>query len=155
MVKVTFAQLPGLISMYKHRLDAVVKQSAHDVAEIANQAGPNAKERGGGPPVQGKVPVDFSFLRNSFVSSLAGSTSLTGPESYVMVAGQMKAGDVANFGWTAEYAARINYGYTGTDSLGRKYNQTGAHFVEGAVDQWQSIVRKNVARVRKELGYDS
>ena len=143
MVKVTLAQLPALISAYKHRLDAVVKQSAHDVAAIANRPGPSASERGGAPPVPGRVPVDTGFLRNSFSSSLAGSTSLTGPDSYVMIAGAMKAGDVAHFGWTAEYAPHVNYGARG---------RSGAHFVEGAVDQWQSIVRKNVARARQEIG---
>ena len=133
MVKVTLAQLPALISAYKHRLDAVVKQSAHDVAAEAQ------KPRAQG----GRLPVDTGYLRNSFASSLAGSTSLTGPDSYVMIAGAMKAGDVAHFGWTAEYAPHVNYGARG---------RSGAHFVEGAVDQWQAIVRRNVARARQEIG---
>ena len=132
MARVELAQLPGLIARYQHRLDAVVKQSAHDVAQIAQT--PVAKG--------GRMPVDTGFLRNSFASSLMGGTALTGPDSYVMVAGAMKAGDVASFGWTAEYAAHVEYGTS---------RMQGRHYMAGAVDQWQAVVRAAVARALREI----
>lgn len=142
MTTVRFADLPDLIAKYQHRLDAVVQQSTHDVAQAAQL--PKAKG--------GRLPVVTSFLRNSFSSTLMGGTALTGPDSYVLVAGQMKAGDVASFGWTAEYGRRVNFGFVGEDKLGRTYNQQGAHFLEGAVDQWGAIVRAVVARAVREIG---
>ena len=142
MARVELAQLPDLIARYQHRLDAVVKQSAHDVAHIAQTPQPSAKVRGG-PPEPGKIPVDSGTLRNSFTSTLMGGTSLTGPESYLLVAGSMKAGDVASFGWTARYARAVEYGVSG---------RPGAHYMAGAVDQWQPIVRRVVARAIREIG---
>ena len=150
MAKVSLAQVPALISAYKNRMDAVVKQSTQDVCKLAQTPQVSWKERTGGPE-QGKIPVDLENLRNSFTSSLNGGGETSGEDSWQGVVTSMKAGDVADFGWTAEYAARINYGFTDTDSLGRTYNQTGAHFLEGATDQWQSIVAKNVARVRSKV----
>jgi len=43
-------------------------------------------------------------------------------------------------GYQAIYARRQNYGFVGEDSLGRTYNQEGAHFVEAAVAVWPTIV---------------
>lgn len=133
MTTVRLALLPDLIARYQRRLDAVVRQSAHDVAAIAQT--PVAKG--------GRIPVDTGFLRNSFTGSLMGGTAMTGPDAYVLVAGQMKSGDVASFGWTAEYARHVEYGSNG---------RTGRHFASGACDQWPAIVRGVVARAVKEIG---
>jgi hypothetical protein len=46
------------------------------------------------------------------------------------------------------YARRLNYGFTGTDSLGRQYNQRGYFFVDLAAQRWQQIVTANVNRLR-------
>ena len=96
--------------------------------------------------------VDTGTLRNSFQSSLNGSTALTGPESYEMIAATMEAGDVAEFGWGVAYARRVNSGFTGTDALGRNYNQQGAHFLEGATMQWPAIVAAEVAKAKAAVG---
>lgn len=141
-MQITFADMPKLISMYQQRLDAVVKGSAQEVARRAQL--PRSKG--------GRMPVDTGNLRNSFQSSLNGSTALTGPESYVMVAAAMQAGDIAEFGWGAIYGRRVNYGFTGQDSKGRTYNQQGAHFLEGAAAEWQNIVRGEVAKAMAAVG---
>jgi len=133
MTTVSFADLPGLIRKYQHRVDAVVKQATHDVAKVAQT--PVAKG--------GRMPVDTGFLRNSFTAQLMGGAAMSGPDAYTMIAGAMKAGDVATFGWTAEYARAVEYGANG---------RPGRHFVAGAVDQWQAIVRDVVARAVKEIG---
>lgn len=41
-----------------------------------------------------------------------------------------------------EYAARINFGFTGKDSLGREYNQRGAHMVEQVIAEGPAIAEK-------------
>jgi hypothetical protein len=51
-------------------------------------------------------------------------------------------------GYQAAYARRMNFGFVGTDSLGRAYNQPGHHFVEAAVAKWPAIVARVTARVR-------
>lgn len=141
-MKVSFADLPHLISGYQNRLDAVVRQATFEVADLAQL--PEAKG--------GRLPVDTGNLRASFGASLNGGASGSGTDAHVLVAGSMKAGDVASFWWGAEYAKRLNWGYVGTDALGRTYNQQGRHFLEGATMQWQAIVAKVVARAVKEIG---
>src|SRR5690554_6024411 len=46
------------------------------------------------------------------------------------------AGDTVYIGVQASYGPRMNYGFVGTDSKGRTYNQSGNHFVEKAADKW-------------------
>lgn len=142
MTAYTFANLDAWARQTKARMDAVVKGSTQEVCRIAQTP------RGKG----GRLPVDTGFLRNSFQSSLNGSTSLTGGDSYVLVAASMEAGDVAQFGWTAAYARRVNYGFVGADKLGRNYNQQGAHFLEGATVQWPGIVAAEVAKAKAAVG---
>lgn len=45
------------------------------------------------------------------------------------------------------YARRIEYGFTGQDSLGRSYNQSGAGMVGLTVLEWPDIVKAAAASV--------
>lgn len=137
-----FANLDDFVTATEDRMLAVVQTSIERVCEIAQT------------PIQqgGRMPVDTSALRNSFQSSLNGSTSLTGPESYVLVIGQLEIGDTANFGWTAAHAARQNYGFVGEDKLGRSYNQSGKHFLENAVGQFRRVVAEETEKLKAILG---
>lgn len=141
MANYTMATLGKWAEKSQARVNAIVKGSTQEVCVIAQT--PIAKG--------GRLPIDTGNLRNSFQSSLNGSTALTGGESYVMVAGRMKAGDVAQFGWSAVYGSRQNYGFVGEDSLGRNYNQQGKHFLEGATMQWQMIVAGQVAKAQRAV----
>lgn len=51
-------------------------------------------------------------------------------------------------GYQAKYARRLNYGFVGTDSLGRTYNQSGYGFVEAAAAKWPAIVAEQGAKLR-------
>lgn len=138
MAKYTFANLGQWVLKTERRIDAVVKDSTQSVVNVMQT--PKAKG--------GRMPVDTGNLRNSLMSSLTGGAGQMGPASHIMVAASMKGGDTATFTYTAEYARRINSGFTGQDSLGRTYNQSGAHFVEGAVDQWPALVRASVEKAK-------
>lgn len=141
MATFKFANLDEWTRQTEARMLAVVKQSIQDVAEVAQ----TPKAQGG------NMPVDTGTLRNSFMSSLNGSTYLTGPESYVMVLGGLNIGNVATFGWgglASDYALRQNYGFIGQDSLGRNYNQQGNFFLEGALAQFPRIVAQNIERAK-------
>jgi len=129
MVQYTFANLDQWTKKTEKRIDAVLKDSAQSVIAVAQVQ----KFKGG------RMPVITGLLRNSLVSTIAGGASAQGEESYIMVAAQMKGGDLASFTWTAEYAAAVNNGNRG---------RPGAHFVEGAVDQWPAIVRASIAKAK-------
>lgn len=74
--------------------------------------------------VEGKIPVAEADLINSLTTD-----GVVGSDSYVTVISNMRLGDSIRFAWTAEYALRMELGFTGTDALGRSYQQEGRHFV--------------------------
>jgi len=116
----------------------VFAESVQDVMDTAQLP----KEKGG------RMPVVSSQLRNSVASGLNGSFGATGPDSYIVTLSEMELGDVARFAWTAPYARRIEFGFTGTDSLGRSYAQSGQHFVGAAAAQFPQFVATNAARIK-------
>jgi hypothetical protein len=142
MVQYTFATLDQWTKKTEKRINAVLKDATQSVISVAQ----TSKEHGG------RMPVITNKLRGSMQSSIAGGASGEGEESHIMVAATMKGGDLATFTWTAEYARRVNNGFVGDDKLGRTYNQVGAHFVEGAVDQWPAIVRASIAKAKARVG---
>lgn len=132
------AQLNKWANQTSRDLELIFRESAQELFSDAQT-----------PVAQGgNMPVDTGFLRNSFVSGLNGFTSLTGSDAYVAVIAGAKLGDVVFGGWTAAYAARIEFGFSGQDSLGRTYNQDGMGFARKAAMQWQEIVKRNAAEVR-------
>ena len=136
MVQYTFATLDQWTRKTEKRIDAVLKDATQSVVAVAQQT----KAKGG------RMPVDTGNLRNSLQSSIAGGASGEGKESYIMVAGNMKGGDLATFTWGNDdvpYAAAVNNGRNG---------RPGAHFVEGAVDQWPSIVRASIRKAKVAVG---
>ena len=133
MARYTFATLDQWTKKTEKRIDAVLKDATQSVVAVAQQT----KAKGG------RMPVDTGNLRNSLQSSVAGGASGEGASSYILVAGNMKGGDLATFTWTAEYAAAVNNGNRG---------RPGAHFVEGAVDQWPAIVRASIAKAKARVG---
>jgi len=136
MVKYTFATLDQWTKKTEKRIDAVLKDATQSVVAVAQQT----KAKGG------RMPVDTGNLRNSLQSSIAGGASGEGKESYIMVAGNMKGGDLATFTWGNDdvpYARPVNNGNRG---------RPGAHFVEGAVDQWPAIVRASIVKAKARVG---
>jgi len=133
MVKYTFATLDQWTKKTEKRIDAVLKDATQSVVAVAQQT----KAKGG------RMPVDTGNLRNSLQSSIAGGASGEGASSYILAAAGMKGGDLATFTWTAEYAAAVNNGNRG---------RPGAHFVEGAVDQWPAIVRASIRKAKARVG---
>ena len=133
MARYTFATLDQWTKKTERRIDAVLKDATQTVVSVAQT--PKAKG--------GRLPVDTGNLRNSLQSSIAGGASGQGAESYIMASAGMKGGNVATFTWTAEYSAAVNNGRNG---------RPGAHFVEGAVDQWPAIVRASIAKAKARVG---
>ena len=136
MVQYTWATLDQWTKKTQRRIDAVLKDATQSVVAVAQVT----KAKGG------RMPVDTGNLRNSLRSSVAGGAMGEGASSYIMVAGNMKGGDLATFTWGNDdvpYAAAVNNGNRG---------RPGAHFVEGAVDQWPAIVRASIAKAKARVG---
>lgn len=104
-----------------------------------NDIGPSAS---GGflPSDTGNLGRSFSVSTTSMPKIDAGSASYLGNAEVSFSISNAKAGDTLYMGFQAAYAPRQNYGFVGTDSLGRTYNQTGNYFVENAGAKWQQFV---------------
>ena len=133
MARYTFATLDQWTKKTEKRIDAVLKDATQTTIAIAQKT----KAKGG------RMPVITNNLRDSLESSIAGGAFAEGEASHILVAPQMKGGDLATFTWTAEYAAAVNNGNRG---------RPGAHFVEGAVDQWPAIVRASIRKAKVAVG---
>lgn len=126
------------------RQEAVRKESVQRLVDAMQE--PVAKG--------GHLPVDTGFLRASLRAVIGDQmpAMLETPKkkggSYQFNEGEItgvianaKFSDVITLAYTAAYARRLEYGFTGTDSLGRHYNQKGRGFVRRATQRWKSIVR--------------
>jgi len=133
MAQYKWVTLDAWTKKTQRRIDAVLKDATQTTVAIAQKP----KVKGG------RMPKITGFLQGSLESSIAGGAKADGEESYIMVAGNMKGGDLATFVWRAEYAAAVNNGNRG---------RPGAHFVEGAVDQWPAIVRASIAKAKARVG---
>jgi Bacteriophage HK97-gp10, putative tail-component len=100
------------------------------------------------------TPVDTGFLRGSWQPSIGEPKDAEGSEDpggakasaiASLVSADVKLGDKFYMVNNAKYARRIEYGFVGEDSLGRKFNQSGRYFVGDTVARFKVICRK-VAR---------
>lgn len=138
------------------RLEAVFKESTKRL--IVEVRKPKAKG--------GNMPVDTGYLRNSLVTSTDGPTpissesrpepgdkfdtasdTLSGPVTLII--NGAKVGQTIWACFTAAYAARLEYGFSGEDSLGRKYAQSGNGFVRLAAQRWRAIVESVVTELKQ------
>lgn len=146
MTKKTFtAQIDAWVAKVKKAQDAVVSTATtHMLADVEIVPGINR----GGAREHGTIPRDLGALAGSLQSSLYGSMAMTPPEgedSYTLVAGSMKAGDVATFTWggaTAPYAMAVHYGANGVP---------GTFWVDVAANKWQGYVDDATRKVRAEI----
>lgn len=151
MAKSFADQVGAFVAKSDAMMRAVYQESAQEVIEEAQRP----KSKGG------NMPVKDGFLRNSGQATLNAPSSETTkkPKNYsgvdwdagevVLVINKAELKDTIYFTWTAEYAARMEYGFVGKDSLGRQYNQPGNGFLRLAAQQWPQIVKKVAARAEK------
>jgi len=141
------AQVNTYVAETLERSTAVFKQSAQDVIEDAQAPRPSdaynvsvSKYNMGKSKKLGRMRVDTGFLRNSHVSGLNGSTSLSGADSYVLTIVKAKLGDSITGGWTAEYAEAREFG---SGDVGADF------FLRGAAQKWQQFVDANSRKLMK------
>jgi cell wall-associated NlpC family hydrolase len=102
----------------------------------------------------GRMPIRTGNLRRSLMASTSDMPSIK-PEKteftdsgLEMVIAGAELGSTVFLGFQAAYAARMNYGFVGEDSLGRTYNQAGFGFVDAVAQRWPQIVTAAEAKVR-------
>lgn len=154
------------------KLEAVFRGSVQDTVEIMQEVGPSAastkaaiaKSKGFGPVSAagrgGAMPVDTGYLRASLVvtagapasvetSSPDGGSYSYDPGKTAAAVQALELGGVVYATYTAAYARRLNYGFSGTDASGNAVSQRGYHFVDLAAQRWQQTVDANVVKVQQ------
>ena len=120
------------VAQSRARLEAVWKTAAQDIVREIQT--PRAKN--------GRMPVDTSFLRNSFAADINAAPSGDGDSPYSsgpisIVINRAKIGDRVVFGWGANYAIYMEAKYS---------------FIRSAAQNWQQIVDKSAQKVRARVG---
>jgi hypothetical protein len=129
------------------REEAVFRTAAQ---EVANEVRTPAAEGG-------RMPIDTGNLRRSLMASTADMPTIRADKTEfqdsgieLVIAGS-QLGETIFLGFQAAYAARMNYGFVGTDALGRTYNQTGFGFMDAVAQRWPQIVTQAEAKVRSRF----
>lgn len=148
MVSTFIASIQNFEKFTAQNLRYIAAESVQDVMESAMRPQPGV-DRTGGTFEVGKIPVVSGDLIRSLRSSIGNGGGEMGKTSYIAVIAGMDPHDVLTFEWTMEYAARIEFGFTGTDELGRTYNQPGRHFVGANAARFSEFVERNAAEVRR------
>lgn len=128
----------------EQRMTAVWRQSIDDLAEVMNRTRANG----------GRLPHLTGNLMRSLLASTSAMPATGEPGAQYagtdigLTTSGLQLDQTIWIGYQAIYARRLNYGFVGEDSLGRNYNQAGAHFVEGAIAEWPNIVRMAVSKIK-------
>jgi len=120
------------VAQSQARLEAVWKTAAQDIVREIQT--PRAKN--------GRMPVDTSFLRNSFAADINAAPSGNGNSPYSagpisIVINRAKIGDRVVFGWSAQYAIYVEARFA---------------FFRSATQNWQQIVDKAAQKVKTRVG---
>ena len=142
MTKTFEAQLADIEKLTVEALEYTMRQSISDVL-VGAQTTQVGFGQGATSFVEGAIPVDTSDLANSLTVDGA-----EGADVSVKIQG-MEIGDTMEFAWTVPYARRIEYGFTGTDSLGRTFDVPGRFFVTRNAEQFPAHVKKRANEVRR------
>lgn len=106
----------------------------------------------------GALPKVTGNLARSLLAQIGSMPSEGGPGAQFggadvgAIVAQALVSDTIYLGYQANYARRRNYGFVGQDSLGRTYNEAGAHFVERAVEMWPELVNQAIREVTEGVG---
>lgn len=103
----------------------------------------------GGRYVIGKIPIDSLRLIKSFTVAINYRIASIGRDAHVKAASVVKPGDKFQFWWATPYARRIEFGFSGQDRLGRRFNQKGRFFATTAYNRWAEIKKQVVEESKR------
>lgn len=142
MAKSFAATIGKWASKSEERITAVRRRSVELLGEEMTRTKPQG----------GRVPFLMGNLMRSVLADKNKMPPMADgpfPGSNVgLVAATLRNDQPLWIGYQAKYARRRNFGFVGADSLGRVYNESGDHFVEGAIAEWPQIVARAVAEVK-------
>lgn len=143
MAKSFAATIGKWASESEERITAVRRRSVELLGEEMTRTKPQG----------GRVPFQTGNLARSILASTTGMPKTAeGPfpgSNVGLVAATLRNDQPLWIGYQANYARRRNFGFVGADSLGRVYNESGDHFVEGAIAEWPQIVSRAVAELKR------
>lgn len=96
------------------------------------------------------TPVKTGYLRANWVLMKGGQAqAIAGDrqEESLAVIAQLRAGDQFVISNPVIYARRIEYGFAAKDSLGRTYDQQGAHMMQQVITEFPQIAARAAQRV--------
>jgi hypothetical protein len=140
------AQIGEITDKIAKNMDLIAKDAIQTTFHAMTEVQPSVEDTGGTFAV-GKVPVKTGYLVGTAFCAVNGEQTAAGnvgsktPPDFSMGVAGMRVGDVVVGAFTAPYARRIEYGFSGTDSLGRTYNQAGRFFVRQAAQGWEANVK--------------
>lgn len=144
MAKSFSASVGQWASESPQRIEAVYRRSVELLSEEMTRT------RGNG----GRMPFKTGNLARSLLASTEAmpktSEVLSAGSNVGVVTATLRLDQVIFLGFQAAYARRREFGFVGADSLGRVYNEAGAHFVTGAIAEWPQIVAQAVQEVSKK-----
>ena len=135
------AQINAHADMTEKKLTRVVVGALQELLSHIQTSAPGVTA--GGTRIEGRFPVVSSDLIRSLVVELDGARAGAGQDAQTVALANYEVGQVIRFVWTSEYALRIELGFTGTDSLGREYQQPGWLMVTKNVPRWPALVAKH------------
>lgn len=138
------ADVKKFAALTQRQMRRVVVDSLQDVLEGAQTSAKGVSA--GGTITEGKIPVVSGDLINSLAVEINGARVAEGYFSYTTIVTDFNLGDYMRFGWTIEYALRVEAGFNGTDSAGRTFNQSGWHFVSHNAARWPGLVKSYTAK---------
>lgn len=147
MTKSFSAQIEDWVRKSNDRMTAVFRTAAQDVANDVRKP----KADGGHMPIDtGNLRRSFSVSTDAMPQTKEGEFSDQGAQITISIA-SAEIGDTLYMGFQAVYAARMEYGFDGTDSLGRTYKQPGNGFVRLTAQRWPEIVDQAAAKVKARV----
>lgn len=129
------ADISRFIAKAKDKAREAASEAIQDIAEAVVEA----------------TPVKTGFLRASWYAALngpaLGQPGAANVGQLTITAADVQLGDVFYMNNGAAYAMRVEFGFVGEDSLGRKYNQPPRAFVRGTLDRAPMIAEAAAQRV--------
>lgn len=156
MSNVSFgAAVAGWVHDVQGLAEDIFKESVEELVNTASETIPQG----------GNLPIDTGALRASVLLSTTampmvresedGASTTLNPSQIETVLEGVVLGDTVFVGWTAAYAYRIEFGFTGVDSLGRYYESRPYGYVRRAAQDWQEIVNRSARRASAKIGFSS